>query len=159
MSGSAPVAIASDQSPLPASQSGTWSVAILSGSATIGRVIPAINASGGATVATPFISAATTNPTLAVAGQHTLYGYTFSNTNATAWRFVKFYNLAVAPTVVTSTVYIIVGIPPNGQVSVPVGAVGINFTTGIAYATTANPALTDTTAVAAGEVVGTLFYG
>jgi hypothetical protein len=54
---------------------------------------------------------------------------------------------------------LIIGDPPKGIVSVPTSGVGVNSSTGIAFETTANAALTDTTAVAAADVIGMLFHG
>lgn len=96
-------------------------------------------------------SAATTNATSIKASAGTVYSITCSNTGAAA-AFVKFYNLAAAPTVGTSVPVFTLSIPASGTVTVPVGLVGIRFTTGIALAITNLAADTDTTAVVAAQV-------
>lgn len=79
-----------------------------------------------------------------------------SNTSA-SWRWLKFYNKASAPTVGTDTPVLTIGIPP-GQTVVYNNPMPIRFTTGLAYAITANPADLDTTAIGAGDVVLSISY-
>jgi len=103
-------------------------------------------------------SAATTNATSVSATANTLlYGYYISNTNATAFRYVKFYNKASAPTVGTDTPVLVLAIPGGGAANVSFPA-GINFTTGLAFATTTGAADSDTAAVALNEVIVNLVY-
>lgn len=102
-------------------------------------------------------SAASTNATSVSATANTLlYGYYISNTNA-AVRYVKFYNKASAPTVGTDTPVLVLAIPGSGAANVSFPA-GINFTTGLAFATTTGAADSDTGAVAANEVIVNLVY-
>jgi hypothetical protein len=96
-------------------------------------------------------SAATTNATSIKASAGTVFSITASNTGAAA-AFVKFYNLATAPTVGTSTPIITLSIPASGTVNVPFGQFGYRFSTGIALAITNLAPDTDTTAVAAAQV-------
>ena len=96
-------------------------------------------------------SAATTNATSIKNTTGTVWGIMCSNTNASA-RYVKFYNLAVAPTVGTSVPAITITVPAGGTVNIACGSNGFRFTTGIALAITAAMADSDTTAVAANEV-------
>jgi hypothetical protein len=109
---------------------------------------------------TPYklISAATTNATNVSSTANTLlYGYYLSNLNGSAWRYVKFYNKASAPTVGTDTPVLVLALPPSGAANASFPA-GVNFTTGLSFAITAGLADSDTTAVAANEVVVNVAY-
>ena len=102
-------------------------------------------------------SAASTNATSVSATANTLlYGYYISNTNSSV-RYVKFYNNASAPTVGTDTPVLVLAIPGSGAANASFPA-GINFTTGLAFATTTGAADSDTGAVAADEVIVNLIY-
>lgn len=102
-------------------------------------------------------SAASTNATSVSATANTLlYGYYISNTNSSV-RYVKFYNKASAPTVGTDVPVLVLAIPGSGAANVSFPA-GINFTTGLAFATTTGAADSDTAAVAANEVIVNLIY-
>ena len=104
------------------------------------------------------ISGATTNATSVSTTANTLlYGYFLSNLNGAAWRYVKFYNKASAPTVGTDTPVLVLALPPNGAANASFPA-GINFSTGLAFAITAGVANSNTDAVAADEVVVNLAY-
>ena len=108
---------------------------------------------------TPYklISAATTNATSVSATANTLlFGYYISNTNSSV-RYVKFYNKASAPTVGTDTPVLVLAIPGTGAANVSFSD-GINFTTGLAFATTTGAADSDTGAVAANEIIVNLVY-
>lgn len=105
------------------------------------------------------VSAATTNATSvkASAGQ---VGFIYAvNLNA-AVRYLKLYNKASAPTVGSDTPIATLPIPASTtgagfSLTIPDG---VNFATGIAYATTTGYADADTGAVAAGEVFVFLGY-
>lgn len=102
-------------------------------------------------------SAATTNATSVAATANTLLlGYYISNTNSSV-RYVKFYNKASAPTVGTDTPVLVLAVPGSGAANVSFPA-GINFTTGLAFATTTGAADSDTGAVALNEVIVNLVY-
>lgn len=102
-------------------------------------------------------SNASTNATSVSATANTLlYGYYISNTNSSV-RYVKFYNKASAPTVGTDVPVLVLAIPGAGAANVSFPA-GINFTTGLAFATTTGAADSDTGAVAANEVIVNLVY-
>lgn len=102
-------------------------------------------------------SAASTNATSVSATANTLlYGYYISNTNSSV-RYVKFYNKASAPTVGTDVPVLVLAIPGSGAANVSFPA-GINFTTGLAFATTTGAADSDTGAVAANEIIVNLVY-
>jgi hypothetical protein len=86
-------------------------------------------------------------------------GFIFAiNLNA-AIRYLKLYNKASAPTVGTDTPIATLPIPASStgagfMLTIPSG---VNFSTGIAYATTTGVADSDTAAVAANEIL--LFLG
>ena len=114
--------------------------------------------SAGTTTNTPvtptqsFInSAATTNATAVKASAGTVWSIICSNVNAAA-RYVKFYNLAVAPTVGTSVPAFTILVPAGQTVNITGGSNGIRFGTGIALAITTGMADADTGAVAANEI-------
>jgi hypothetical protein len=101
-------------------------------------------------------SAATTNATSAKTVATRLYGYCLQN-NAATWAYLKFYNLNVAPTVGSSTVVSIVGIPPGGTVSYS-SSVGVYMSLGVAYSIVLNPIDTDANPLAAANTVtGTIY--
>lgn len=125
---------------------------VLCGQAGVATSLSAVNA-GGCTPA-KLISAATTNATSVKPSAGQLYWVYVTNTNA-AIRWLKFYNKASAPTVGTDVPVLVLGIPGNtagagGTVSI---TIGIQFTTGIAFATTTGVADADSAAVAANELV------
>lgn len=119
------------------------------------RTSPAASVVGGASVSRT-ISAATTNATSVKASPGTVYGLTVNNVNA-AVRYLKFYNKASAPTVGTDTPVLTIALPPADVTSVPF-PVGVEFSTGIAFALTTGVADADTAAVAANEHVVHVFY-
>lgn len=102
-------------------------------------------------------SLATTNALLIKSTAGTLWSAVVSNTSAAA-RFLKFFNLTVAPTVGTSVPVFTVPIPSGGTVLVNGGSNGIRFGTGISLAITGAAGDLDTTAIGAGDVkVATTF--
>jgi hypothetical protein len=102
------------------------------------------------------VSAASTNATSVKAAAGRVYGWQFSNTTA-AYKFVKLYNVATAPTVGTTAITDTIAIPPNDSItwSTPIG---VHYATGIALAVTGAAGDADATAVAANDVIGQLFY-
>lgn len=131
--------------PIPAAQiSGTQPV---SGSLT----------SAGTTTNTPATptasivnSAATTNGTVVKGSAGTIYSITVSSTRASTC-YLKFHNSATV-TPGTTAVAITIAVPTNSTVTVPFGATGMRFGTGICLSITAAAADNDTTAIGAGEV-------
>jgi hypothetical protein len=104
------------------------------------------------------LSAATTNATSIKASTGVLYGWSIQNTNASQ-RYVKLYNKASAPTVGTDTPVMTLLIPgASAGAGNNLAGIAINFSTGIALATTVNPADSDTTAVALDDLIVNLFY-
>lgn len=95
-------------------------------------------------------AAGTTNATVAKASAGDLWTITGTNASA-AVKYLKFYNVASAPTVGTTAIVL--------TLALPVGAFRFNmaghyFGTGIAYALTGLAADADTTALAAADILG-----
>lgn len=142
MANSAPVVIASNQTTLPVSQTTEFGVVVVPRATANGATSSRINA------------AASTNSTSLKASAGQLYNLDVFNVAAYDV-FLKFYNKASAPTVGTDV--------PIWTIPIKAGAgysnafvAGKTFSTGIAYAITKLQADTDTTAVAAGDVTGTV---
>ena len=102
------------------------------------------------------VSAATTNATSVKTTPGVIAAIFASNTSA-SWRWLKLFNKTSAPNVGTDTPVATIGIPPGQSVAFS-NAMPLKFTTGIAYAITANPADNDTTAIGAGDVVLSINY-
>lgn len=150
MANSFPVVLASNQSAVPASQSGTWTVQPgNTANTTAWLVQPVAGTSGGST---PYhlLSANSNNATSLKASAGLVYGYSFSSTNASA-RWVKFYDKASAPAPASDTVKWAVEVPGNAVVSVSIPE-GMGFTTGIAFAAVTGSSDTDNTSVGAGDL-------
>lgn len=103
------------------------------------------------------VAAATTNSTLVKAGRGRVTGLVLTNAHASAIRYVKLYNKVTAPTVGTDTPVMTVAIPAASAINVELGR-GIEFSAGIGFGITGAAAVADTTAVVAGDVVGTILY-
>ena len=135
--------------------------AIPAGTNNIGAVTLAsttVTASTPVTPTTTFVnSVATTNATLIKNSAGTLWSAVISNSAAAA-RFVKLFNLAVAPTVGTSVPVLTIAVPAGGTVSVTGGSNGLRFATGIALSITAAAADADATAVAVSDVKAALSF-
>lgn len=101
-------------------------------------------------------SAATTNATAGPTGLRDVFGVDAYNTTSTV-KFLKLYNKASAPTVGTDTPVVTIALTPNARTSMA-WSNGLCFTTGVAYALTGAAADSDTTALAAGDVVGVNVY-
>jgi hypothetical protein len=111
----------------------------------------------GAASAVKVISAATTNPNLVKGAAGRVVGYDLIN-NATAVRYVKLFSKATAPVPGTDIPIAIISIGANGgkaQASIPGG---LGFALGIGYSIVAGSADLDTTAIASGDVVGTILF-
>jgi hypothetical protein len=137
-----------------ATQAGAWTVGLLSG-ATV-DALPAAAVSGGAS-AHAVVSLATVNAANIKSSAANIYGFSFSNTSASAWAYVKLFNKATTPAPGTDTPAAVYPIPPGGTLSRDM-PVGLSFSAGLGIAVTANPALNDATAITAGQVAGTLEY-
>jgi hypothetical protein len=102
------------------------------------------------------IALASTNAASILASQGRVVGWHLYNATAGV-KVMKLYNLAVAPTVGTSTPFLTLPIGANSAVSFQHPS-GINFSAGIAIAITGAIADADTTALSAGDVVANVFY-
>lgn len=70
--------------------------------------------------------------------------------NGASWAYLKIYDENTAPTVGTDTSILCLGLPPGGGT---IEADVFSVRNGLAFAITANPADSDTTAVASGQCV------
>lgn len=95
-------------------------------------------------------AAATTNATLLKASAGTIYAINAMNASA-ALRYVRIYNLTVAPTVGTSIPIMVIAIPSTSSKEIQF-SLGITMSTGISYSITGGASATDATVVAAGDV-------
>lgn len=102
------------------------------------------------------ISAATVNATSVKASAGNVYGIQVFNNGATI-RYLKLYNLAVAPTVGTSTPVKVIMIPAGGGAVIQSNN-GIEFSTGIAFSLNTGIANTDAVAVAVSEISVNIDY-
>lgn len=102
------------------------------------------------------ISAASTNATNVKNSGGKLYHVIAINLNASI-RYLKLYNKASAPTVGSDTPTAVIPLPPNVPVIITT-AVGMQFSTGLAYALTTGIADSDTGAVAANEILVNIQY-
>lgn len=106
------------------------------------------------------LSAATTNATSVKASAGQVYLIQATNINA-AVRYLKLYNKASAPTVGTDVPVLTLLLPASATIPTPLyieAEQGIQFTTGIALALTTGIADGDSAAVAANEIIVSLFY-
>lgn len=124
-------------------QGSTWSVLTVPGT------------TGGLSISR-VVAGATTNATVAKASAGHLYGFDIYNASG-ATSFVKFVNKASAPTAGSETVAYTVAIPTVSQVRLMFPQ-GIAFATGIAYFTVTGFADSNSTAVAANDLIIQVFY-
>jgi len=123
----------------------------------IPQVIPTQSSSIGFSLYHTLVSAESTNATSVKASAGTIGTCVLTNTHS-QFQYVKFFNLAVAPTVGTSTPVIQFPIAAGSTLDVSTSFAGLRFSTGIAYAITHNAPLLDNTAVVAGAVLVNLSY-
>lgn len=102
------------------------------------------------------ISLASTNATSVKASDAQVGLIALSN-QANSWRYFKLYNKSSAPNVGTDTPVLIVGIPPADHVELHNQA-GLRLQSGLAYAITTLPAVSDTTAIGADDVIVNIIY-
>jgi len=163
MSASIPVAIASNQGAVPASQSGTWTVQPGNTANTTPWLTTQTPGTTGGLSISRTLSAASTNSTNAKGSAGQVYGWYIVNTSA-ALKYVKLYNKATAPTCGTDTPVITLAIPAASATGIAGAGSnvdfsgGIAFSTGIGYCITGAVADNDTTAVASNDVILNLFY-
>lgn len=115
------------------------------------RLAPSSGYDGYGTVG-KLLSAATTNATL-VRNAPCNIGFLSAHNLSAAVKFLKIYNKVTAPTVGTDTPVMVIPIPPNSHVAVPIPAAGYRLSVGMGLAITGGAADTDTTAVALNDVV------
>ena len=128
--------------------------ALVAGSALIGDVALALRATTNGLTSSRVLAAATTNATSLKASAGRIARIDLFNT-AASLRYLKLYNKASAPTVGTDTPVWTIPLPPGSGFSSDF-PFGKYLATGIAYAITAALADGDTTAVAAGDVTGSI---
>lgn len=141
----------------PDSQASITSLPALStGTNTIGGIFSnASAAAGGVTTNNRLVSsAATTNGTSVKASAGRVYKIRGYN-NSAALKYLKLYNKASAPTVGTDVPTHTYALKANDFYEIDIaGAAGYYFATGIAFALTGGSADSDTTALAAGDILG-----
>ena len=142
--------------------------ALLAGTAVVGKVgidqttpgvtngVQIVPGTAGGWTPSRVKTAATTNATSVKASPGQIGGYALFNGSA-ATRFVKFYDLATAPTVGTSTPLFTVILPAGAGANVCFPG-GIQCAAGIAWDCTAGVADADATATAADDVHGTILF-
>jgi hypothetical protein len=135
-------------------QSLVTGTALAAGAALIGRAVADASAATGGIASTTRLlsSAATTNATSAKVSAGRLYAAHGYNA-ATGVRYLKLYNKASSPAVGTDTPVKTIALPPSCGFAFD-WPVGYSFATGIAFAITAASSDADTTAVAAGDILG-----
>jgi len=119
-------------------------------------LVSATAAGGIATVSRLLTSAATVNSTLVKGSVGRIYSIGLYNSSATV-KFLKLYNKATAPTVGTDTPLVTIALPPTSAY-IHDFDVGISFSLGIGYGITGAVADADTTAIAAGDILGLNIY-
>jgi hypothetical protein len=117
-------------------------------------VTPQPHTAGGVTTY-HLASAGSTNATVVKASAGQLYGWYIYNSNAAA-RKVAFHNASSTPTAGAS-IYFSLVIPPTAAANL-MGSVGIAFSTGIAITTVTGLADSDSTGVAANDLIINLWY-
>jgi len=95
-------------------------------------------------------SAATTNATVVKGSAGTLYSIVVSSTRVTTC-YLKFHN-STTVTAGATAVVLTIAVPTNSTVTVPFGATGMRFGTGICLSITSLAADNDTTSIGASEV-------
>ena len=134
-------------------------------SVTVSGVVTA-NAAPANSVNTGFgsyhslISSASTNATLVKAGAAAVGTLVLAN-NSASLKWFRVFNLVSAPTVGVSTPILNFPIQANSTLNLSTSFVGIRFSAGISYAITggnSTAAVTDSTAVAAGDVTVNLTF-
>jgi hypothetical protein len=134
---------------IPVNITGTPGVSLSSTAISASSTVTGVNN-------TRVVSAATTNEAAIKGSSARVYGWSLANTSA-AWRYVKLYNQVAVPTPGAGALIIVIAIPPGGksEVILPVPS---SLGTGLGITIVSGSADTDATAVAAGDVVGTLFW-
>jgi hypothetical protein len=103
------------------------------------------------------VAAAGTNATSVKGSAGGIQRIIVTNTNA-ALRYLKFFNKATAPTVGTDTPVLTIGVPPLSTLPINCEMAPIVFTNGIAYAMVTGAADLDSVAVAANDLITTIYF-
>lgn len=150
MANSMPVVLPSNQSALPVSESGTWTVQPGNTPNTSAWLVQNVAGSSNGSVPYHNISAASTNFTNVKGAAAQMYSFRLSNTSTSAI-FVKFFDKATTPAT-TDTPKSTIQVPANGTV---LGAFpeGMKFTSGFGWAATGAVADNDNTNIAANCVI------
>lgn len=114
--------------------------------------VSAVRATAGGATQFRRLASADTNLAVVKASAGRVYGYVITNTTAAA-KFVKLYNKASAPTLASDVPLRTIMVPPNGIVAYHVGMGLGGFSAGIAIAATGAIGDTDTTALAANDLI------
>lgn len=141
---------------IDASQAGTWTVQPGNTQNTTPWLVTQVPTTSGGCTIYRLLSAASTNGNNIKGSAGQMYGFVITNTSA-SMKFVKLYNKATAPTVGTDTPVMTLAIPATSTITsnIPTGAA---FSLGIGIGITGAVGDSDTTAVAANDVVVNLFY-
>jgi hypothetical protein len=99
-----------------------------------------------------YISLAGTNAFVISAGASNFFALFITNTTA-FMKFVKVYNRGTLPTIGTDVPTWTIGIPPMATIDISNSFAGARFLSGISIGITGGYAVTDTTAVAAGDII------
>lgn len=98
------------------------------------------------------VTSASTNATALKSSSGTVFNITISNLSASPVSF-KLYNKSSTPTVGTDVPLLCITVAAGSTESRNFGRLGKRCSSGIAYAVTANPAISDTTAASAGAIL------
>ena len=130
------------------------STVAISGTPTVVQSLSSTIATGATLLYHRLVSSlASTNALLVKAGATRVARVVGYNAKATVV-FLKLYNKASAPTVGTDVPVLTFALKPQNNFDINVETLGFNFATGCSYCITAGAADTDTTAIAAGDVLG-----
>ena len=159
MASSVPVAIASNQAAVPASESGTWTVQPGNTANTTPWLIQDVPGTSGGTPVCYLAAAASTNATNCKNAAGQVYLYHLENTTSTLY-YLRMYNLTTAPTCSSATGYVeSIPIPASSTgagVVVP-QYTGEPFGTGVSFCVTGGSSSTDNTNAAVGVFVRILY--
>lgn len=148
------VTIATDDV-VPASQSGTWTVQPGNTANTTPWLMTPVPATSGGWTMTHNVSAASVNAMNIKASAGQIGGWYIYNSNAAA-RKIAFHNTAGTPTAGSGVVFTII-VPPTSAANVNISE-GLAFSTGIAMTTVTELTDAGNTAVAASDLIWSIWY-
>jgi hypothetical protein len=117
-----------------------------------GSVTAAPNTGSAPQLPSSYISLAGTNALVISAGASNFFALFITNTTA-FMKFVKVYNRGTLPTIGTDVPTWTIGVPPMATIDISNSFAGARFLSGISIGITGGYAVTDTTPVAAGDVI------